>query len=305
MAAMATMNSAHTKYINKGKFTFQGKGTTQLYKRKLNGKQFISTRRNKGNTANHEIQILKALQKLPGIIPIVNTLEHINTINILTPKMTSDLYHFVSYIPDPEEYTVHEIPKYILLDIFRQIIEAIISMHERHICHLDLKLENIVIDNENKIYIIDFESAEKMDENGFFKTKIFGTKDYIPPNFNHKKTSLINGYAMDMYAVCTIMINSWLLQYGMKDTKNIGMIQKDTKEMIDIFKGLRKRYNEANPYLEFQEDLLLTIEGLLLIEKEALQNSKKGGYKKPRRTIHKQYTRKRHSIPSYKKSYRF
>jgi serine/threonine protein kinase len=305
MAAMATMKLAHTKYINKGKFTSQGKGTTYQYKRKLNGKEFISTRRNKGNIANHEIQILEALQDLPGIIPIVNKLEHINTINILTPKMTSDLSHFVIYIPDPEEYTVHEIPKNILLDIFRQIIETVISMHERHICHLDLKLENIVIDNENKIYIIDFESAEKMDENGFFKTKIFGTQYYIPPNFNHKKTSLINGYAMDMYAVCTIMINSWLLQYGMKDTKNIGIIQKDTKEMIDIFKGLRKRYNEANSDLEFQEELLETIEALLLIENNELQKSKKGGYKKPRRTIHKQYTRKRYIVPSYKKSYQF
>ena len=286
-------------YSDMGLFASQGKGTTHRYIRKRNHRDFIATIRPSKDKATKEINILTELQGSKGIIPLVHVNDTTDPIKIFTPKMTSNLDHFVRYIPDSDnEYIVHEIPKYILLYIFKQIIDTVISMHKKHICHLDLKLENIVIDDKNKIYIIDFGSAEKMDKDGFFKTKIFGSAGYIPPNLKHNKNSLINGYAMDMYAVCTIMINSWLLQYGMKDTKNIGKIQKDTEEMIDIFNDLIERYNEAKPDLKFQEDLLLTIEGLLLIETNALQNSKKGGYKKPRRKIHKQYTRKRRTNKS-------
>ena len=141
----------------------------------------------------------------------------------------------------------------------------------------------------------------------FFKEKIFGTQGYIPldliryAKLNNNHTALINGCAMDMYAVCTIMIKSWIYQYGVNNTT----------EMIKIFNDFRDRCDEANPHFEanphlnFQEELLETIEALLLMKNNELQNSKKGGYKKPRRTIHKQYTRKRHSIQGYKKSYRF
>jgi len=309
MTAMVKMNSAPTyiypfphksthTYIYNGllPINLQGKGTTGKYTRS-NTKEFISTRRQIGNKANHEIKILKELQDLPGIIPLVHiikpNMKTMNTINILTPKMTSDLYHFI-------DNKIPVIPKNILLDIFKQIIETVISMHKKRICHLDLKLENIVIDDENKIYIIDFESAEKMDENGFFKEKIFGTQGYVPldliryAKLNNNHTALINGCAMDMYAVCTIMIKSWIHQYGVKD-----------KEMIELFEELRYKCIGAKPDLEFQEDLLETIEALLLIENNELQNSKNGGYKKPRRIIHKQYTRKRDTVPSYKKAYRF
>jgi len=299
MAAMATMKSAPTHtYTNKGllQINRQGKGTTHLYTRN-NGNQFISTNRRYGDEAGHEIEILTALAGLPGIIPLEDfeeySKENEKFIKIYTPKMTSDLFHFV-------ENKIPKIPKKILLDIFKQIIKTVISMHKKGICHLDLKLENIVIDNENKIYIIDFESAAKMDENGFFKKKIFGTEGYVPldlkiyTKLNKNHTALINGCAMDMYAVCTIMIISWEHQYGVNNTT----------EMIKIFNDFRDRCDEANPHFEanphlnFQEELLETIEALLLMKNNELQNSKKGGYKKPRRTIHKQYTRKRRTNKS-------
>jgi serine/threonine protein kinase len=282
-----------SKNINQGK-----SNTTRVYKRKRNEKLFVSTNRPYGDKAGHEIEILTALAGLPGIIPLEDFEEYSKEngkfIKIYTPYKKNDLYHFV-------DNKISVIPKKILLDIFKQIIETVISMHKKRICHLDLKLENIVIDNENKIYIIDFESAAEVDENGFFKEKIFGTQGYIPldlisyAKLNKNHTALINGCAMDMYAVCTIMIKSWKHQYGVNNTT----------EMIKIFKNFRDRCNQANPHSNFQEELLETIEALLLMKNNELQNSKKGGYKKPRRTIHKQYTRKRHSIPSYKKSYRF
>lgn len=40
--------------------------------------------------------------------------------------------------------------------IFRQLLEGIRYCHQQRVCHRDLKLENILIDSENKVKIIDF-----------------------------------------------------------------------------------------------------------------------------------------------------
>ena len=41
----------------------------------------------------------------------------------------------------------------------KQIFEALNFMHEKQVAHLDVKLSNIVIDNNRKIKLIDFEYA--------------------------------------------------------------------------------------------------------------------------------------------------
>ena len=286
----------------------QGKSkTTGVYKRPRNEKIFVSTNRPYGDKALHEIEILTALDGLPGIISLEDFEEYSKKngkfIKIYTPYMKSDLITFFN-----------NLYKNIIFDIFKQIIEAVIGMHTKSICHLDLKFDNIVIDNSNKIYIIDFEYAKVMDENGMFKiNSVFGTKAYLPNDiteyfiskrFKNNAIQLdnhtANGCEMDMYAVCTMIIII------------ISDILLENKDLIiELFKTYRKACNQANLDLEFQKKLLQIIEIIPLVEdRNGLQqiindikstiNPKptEGGYKKPRRKIHKQYTRKRRTNKS-------
>jgi len=66
----------------------------------------------------------------------------------------------------------------IVRNIFQQILNGIIHIHSKGICHRDIKLSNIMISKDYKIKLIDFEYAIEM--NGLL-TERCGTDDYMPP----------------------------------------------------------------------------------------------------------------------------
>ena len=228
--------------------------------------------------------------------------ENEKFIKVYTPYKKNDLITFL--LKNKKEITEH-----IILDIFKQIIEAVIGMHKKSICHLDLKLENIVIDENHKIYIIDFESAKKVDESGKFTfDRIFGTTMYLPKNVNdifdkvrkhyatHRKIPegiTFNGCALDVYAIYIIMrLIVQEYNYMVKEIPKKPLI--NMSNLNYVFEFMFKNYSRSMPNLEIQKRILEDIKIMIA----NLEQPKKGGYKKPRRKIHKQYTRKRRTNKS-------
>lgn len=69
-----------------------------------------------------------------------------------------------------------------ILDFTKHIIKGLSFLHERKICHLDIKSENImVINNTFKIIDFGFSSSEPFDDYVF---NIRGTSGYFPYQFN-------------------------------------------------------------------------------------------------------------------------
>ena len=66
--------------------------------------------------------------------------------------------------------------------IFKKILKGIKAMHSKDIYHLDIKLENILLDEKFEPKITDFGLSQKKEEtlDGFLKGKI-GTQNYMPP----------------------------------------------------------------------------------------------------------------------------
>ena len=79
------------------------------------------------------------------------------------------------------------VPEKIAKNIFGQILKSVLLLHSEDICHRDLKLENIMIDDDNKVHIIDFGFAnytrKTNGETGeqFLQTDFFGTVQYASP----------------------------------------------------------------------------------------------------------------------------
>ena len=74
-------------------------------------------------------------------------------------------------------------------NIFKQLVEAVAYLHKSNICHRDLKLDNILVDDKRKIKLIDFGfSVECTSEQ---KLNLFcGTPHYMDPDIARKKDYL-------------------------------------------------------------------------------------------------------------------
>lgn len=82
---------------------------------------------------------------------------------------------------------------------FHQLITGLEYMHSQSIAHLDLKLENLLIDSDFSLKIIDFDQSHIQGE----KVVCLGTNSYRAPEILAKKCT--NIFAADIYSVGVIL----------------------------------------------------------------------------------------------------
>ncbi|RPB06519.1 kinase-like protein, partial [Morchella conica CCBAS932] len=94
-------------------------------------------------------------------------------------------------------------------EITRQTLEGLRVLHERHICHRDLKPQNILVARLDPIHvkIADF-GVSKCLENTEFRTRV-GTSGYIAPEllgmWAHLGRGGLFGYAADLWSMGCII----------------------------------------------------------------------------------------------------
>lgn len=97
-----------------------------------------------------------------------------------------DLVNGVSLLNFLKSQHERKIPEDKCKEIFFQIVKGVSYCHSLKICHRDIKLENIIVDNKNNVKLIDFgfgaiASHDKL--LNFF----CGTPSYMPPEIIQKK----------------------------------------------------------------------------------------------------------------------
>lgn len=75
----------------------------------------------------------------------------------------------------------------IVSKVIRQLVEALAHCHERGVCHLDVKPENIIVDSEWNIKLLDFAFSVKMIDQSRIK-KYCGTPSYMAPEVLKKES---------------------------------------------------------------------------------------------------------------------
>jgi serine/threonine protein kinase len=70
---------------------------------------------------------------------------------------------------------------------FGQIALGVRYMHEHNVLHRDLKLSNIMVNEDKKLKIIDFGLAIQLSELTEEESTMCGTPNYIPPETLQRK----------------------------------------------------------------------------------------------------------------------
>ena len=126
--------------------------------------------------------------------------------------------------------------------IFRNIIIGFKFLHNNGICHLDVKIENIILDKDFWPVIIDFGFSKKYkNDNGeiillsFYK----GSDPYVTPEI--WKREEFNGEKADIFSLGAVLFNLVAGHYGFRNSKTSDnlyrlIIQKNYEEYWNIMK---------------------------------------------------------------------
>ena len=122
-----------------------------------------------------EVALMQQVSDIPGVIRILDFFDMGQSYYIVMERFNSkDLFDFIS-----EEGPLGE---KLGRQLFRQVVDTVITCHSRGVLHRDIKDENILIDlNTHQIKIIDFGSGTYLHE-GIY-TDFEGTRVYSPPEW--------------------------------------------------------------------------------------------------------------------------
>ena len=135
-------------------------------------------------------------------IDVYNILSHKYNINVAFykeyRKHNDYVYFIIEYVDGDDLYKYSKKNRFKVSEIKNlvlQIAKGLQFLHKNNILHNDLKLDNIMLDNNSVIKIIDFDLSRVCEEGEFISSGIFGTPRYIAPesydlNIYSKNTDL-------------------------------------------------------------------------------------------------------------------
>ena len=135
--------------------------------------------------------------------------------------------------------------------IFQQILSSLEYLHNNNICHRDIKLENILIDEYGDAKLSDFGLSKKYEKNELLKTAC-GSPIYAAPEM--LKGGPYKGPGIDIWSlgVCLYCMVCGEFPFNEDDMKNL--VYKITRGIYTLpeyvsplFKDLIKKILETNP----------------------------------------------------------
>jgi hypothetical protein len=155
--------------------------TKKKYAIKIYDKNLIDDEE-KMSTIKNEIFILKQLNNendnIMKLYDIINTKKYLYLI--------LEYIDGISLLEFIQRKRNRRIEENLCKKIFYQIVKAILYCQNKNICHRDIKLENILILNDNVIKLIDFGFAVKCNKNEY-QELFCGTLYYMPPEIVNKE----------------------------------------------------------------------------------------------------------------------
>lgn len=162
-----------------------------------------------------EREIMEDLTEHPNILSTINLFKRRKGV-VQSPlfdvekqqfdiHLTTSPFHVIEYCENGSFISYmrnqNTLPENIVVFYAEQLISAIEYIHFKGYSHLDIKLDNILLDNYFNIRLSDFGSALKVDDQPFTAFRR-GTPKYMAPEvFNLKEGESFDAYKADMYSL--------------------------------------------------------------------------------------------------------
>ncbi len=251
---------------NRGAYIIEINTTKSKYFMKLKSKNL---------DVKHEIEIFKYMKNLKHD-KIINFIDYIE----------SDLFYYFIY-----EYieginlwdyllkksSLNPLPEDNLIEIFIQIVNALLFLHQNMIIHCDLKLENVMITKNGDVKIIDFDLSricDSSDKLEFLSESTFGTDQYIAPESYNLGIYSPKSDIWELGIILYILITRTFpfKQYLSFENSSSNMYRRNQFKHIDLtfvkYEIEKNGYNEklfmlVKGMLTFNDDQRIDIEGVL------------------------------------------
>ena len=203
---------------------------------------------------------IKALHSIshPNIVKLLGVNYHPERFITLELCENGDLYDYVMSNKSADQCQARK--------FIYQLLEGIKALHRAGVCHRDIKLENILIDDRNTLKIADFGYSKIVDpgiSSVWCKTRC-GTLQYCAPEmFRSGRNKLYDGIKADMWSVGVVC---FMIAFGYPPFN--AAVWNDSRFMYLKRYGnpLFWEYNTCNVSHNIDEDLRDIIGTILVID---------------------------------------
>ncbi|PRP89296.1 kinase [Planoprotostelium fungivorum] len=204
--------------------------------------------RNDGPSVYNEIKANEVVKGIRGIAPLLGHYTTKDATCLIFEKVQGvDLFGMM------EGRDFCPLPESVVLSIMSSVASILSSCHSRGVAHRDVKLENIMIDRNGRVYLIDFGLAS------FFRlsngretssTDFCGSVEYMPPECV---------YEMNVKATAT---DAWALGITLYALL-FGCFPYSKEEMPEVFST--QHHVPLPDHAKVSEDMRFRLESLLCI----------------------------------------
>ncbi len=200
------------------------KNNNNKYAMKIYSKKILLDPQKK-NTVDNEIKILKQLDN-SNIMKLYDVID--------TPKYLYLIMEYIdgiSLLDTIKKETNRHFEEQKAIKIFVQIIKANIYLQTKNICHRDLKLENVLILNNDIIKLIDFGFAIKTDRETY-QTLFCGSPSYMAPEIVNKQ-KYIAQYS-DIWSLGVLLYSMLYGRFPFKAKTQNELFQKINEAQVEF-----------------------------------------------------------------------